>query len=751
MRSITWVGTVLAMVFFMVVGGGWYGLYLVDLRVATLVLGLMVLIGWTIAVVRDRTWAPSTSMWPAIAAVLVSLAASTITSREPRISAQFLAYSVVLVALYLLLVRMLAIESTRRTILSVSSMLFVGLTVLYVASNLWHWVDWWASIGHLAVPPLRPEFESLTYGNPSAVLTMVALLAVPTLAQTPPTRQRTVGLVVGVALAIVALISGSRAGWVAIAGTFAAAAVWMYASRGRGSLVWVRERARVFVDRRRRVPALAALVLVAVLAVVLTPALAERIGGAGTATRLAFWQISIRLFLEAPITGIGPGIWAMVRGAETQPQQLDEYIPYAHNLEVQTLAELGLLGAVCGVVVIIVVGRLLVESLTTDALRRRWAIFAMFGLLYFVLHQQFDFYENMPAVMLAAVIPIAYLDATRPGSRHDSTGRSHSVGLILIPTIASVLTIALIVLEVPALTSFDAVMAANSGNWGAADDLARRAADEDPLVSPFLYTAGLTADRVGDHEAARQYFQVVADRDDLPEAWLNLAAEDALTGSPDDVVPALERALRLGFQRASVAFAAGELALRTGETQLAVRALADAMVAEPTIAADPWWKGAGPSLVFDQAVDQAIVKGATVSWAIALYAGRLDEAASLGQHTLDPSLPSTVISAWQGNQGSADRLFARCSSQPLDADVGYWCARLAGHQGDPGAQLRYRFIASVTPGGNTEGGAEIRTEAYVPYWDVPAGYPAIYWGQYVYRSFTPHDMLVPSLAHLVLR
>ncbi len=51
-------------------------------------------------------------------------------------------------------------------------------------------------IGRFAIPPLRPNFEGLTYLNPSAVLTMTALFGVSAAALLDPARRSgRVGLV----------------------------------------------------------------------------------------------------------------------------------------------------------------------------------------------------------------------------------------------------------------------------------------------------------------------------------------------------------------------------------------------------------------------------------------------------------------------------------------------------------------------------------------------------------------------------
>jgi hypothetical protein len=83
--------------------------------------------------------------------------------------------------------------------------------------NLAHWVAWWESS---AESPSRrsAQSESLVYGNPSAVLTLVLLLACSAIAVVGTAsrgRRILVGLVVALAI-FAALVSGSRSGWLAI-------------------------------------------------------------------------------------------------------------------------------------------------------------------------------------------------------------------------------------------------------------------------------------------------------------------------------------------------------------------------------------------------------------------------------------------------------------------------------------------------------------------------------------------------------
>ena len=213
------------------------------------------------------------------------------------------------------------------------------------------------------------------------------------------------------------------------------------------------------------------------------------------------------------------------------------------------------------------------------------------GLVYLAAHQLLDFYPNMPAVLLAAAIPVAYLDAsvtaTREPSRIPSAIRL-PVGAAAVAAVA-VSVAGLLYQEIPAQHHANAVDRANLGDWASADASARQAAAEDPAVSPYLFTAGLTSARAGDHAAAAAYFAEVAQRDDFPEAWLNLAAEQAALGDRDGAIASIREAMRLGRQRPSIAMPAGDLALRLGATELAVDAFAAALVLNPSLAGDPWW------------------------------------------------------------------------------------------------------------------------------------------------------------------
>jgi tetratricopeptide (TPR) repeat protein len=379
--------------------------------------------------------------------------------------------------------------------------------------------------------------------------------------------------------------------------------------------------------------------------------------------------------------------------------------------------------------------------------------------VYFAAHQIFDFYPNMPAVLFAAAIPVAYLDALAAG---DPPGRRRPLSFATLPravelggaALIAVSIVGLLLQEVPSRAHDDAVDLANNGNWAAALAPALVAASEDPDVSPYRFTAGLAEAWSGDASAAAAEFQVVAKRDDFPEAWLNLAAEQAQLGETDSALASLRSALRLGRQRPVISMPAGDLALRLGDTDLAIDAFSAALGNSPSLAGDPWWTS-DPARAASWPAILALADTRTAPasrWELALMHGDVAGAKALESATYDPYDPNftlNVIAAWAGDTEALRMLLARCDASPTALTNVVWCARLADHAGDTEAGGRYRFIANVQAPGIYRAAHELRVDLTPPtVFPILEGGASIAWGTYTYRRVTAWDVLVPGLVRL---
>jgi O-antigen ligase len=745
------VGLVLYAVF---LGGGWPGIYSTDLRLASLIIAVAGLAGWAVLAWRRPEWRPRSAIWPAIVAPLAGLTIATAASPWPRLGIEYLAWSVILAALYLLLVRILAQPFARARIGGLSGLLCLAIGALFVGLVVQAWIEWWGLVGYVTAPPLRPRFESLTFGNPSAVLTMTVLLLPPAVAAwglgTPARVGAALGLVVLTAL--VALLTGSRAGWVAIAGAVGIVGLaWLLAPGHRGRL------AAMLGDRRVRIGLVAVGLGLGAAALIVLPGILFRAGSGGENLRGQYIVSALRMFADAPVTGLGPGAWVARRIVYTEAGEPDYYIPHAHDVYAQTLAETGIVGAVAGLVAFAALGWLVLGGLRdADPVRRRWAWAATFGLVYYALHNVLDFYANMPAALLAAALPVAYLDATSPrsiplpglGSLTRVAGRLAVAGLT-IAVVGSVLILGRA--EQVAADARDATTAANETGWIAALAPAQAAVTADPDLPPYQAVAGFGRTFTGDWPGAMPRLEAAAMVDDLPQTWLAIAAARLQVGDEVGARTALAAALRVGIQQPAVAYAAGTLFERMDDPESADDAFVEALAAVPSLAGDPSWATSPQWILrFRILLERAIAETPGNAWELSLVSGDAVRASSLTHLAVDPELAELVIPAWGRDAAAIEAVQAEAEAHPLDLLRLAWAARVSAHAGDKAQADRFREWAEYVNGGAGAAGFETRVSTNPADPRATTGYSARFYGHYTYRRPTPWDLLPAGVPRLVL-
>jgi O-antigen ligase len=757
-RFIGWAAIAILATYCLFIGGAWAATYYTDLRVLALIPAFAVVAGWIIVAIRDPAWRPRTVLGPGFAAAFTAFAIGTVTSRYPRFSVEYLALAVLLTALYLILQRLMASPFFRPRLIGFAAMAAVATGIAYIAVVVPHWITWWGLIGHLAAPPLRPFFESLTFGNPSAVMTASVLLTTPAVAHlaggSRGRRAASIGLV-GLA-AIVTILSGSRAGWLAVgAATLIVGALWLAVPDHRSSLVALAR------SRSTRIIAVPLLTVAVAVAVVAGPGLLLRATAGGDGARPTYYAVSIRMFQSSPLVGTGPGTWVPQRIAYTQPGETDYYIPHAHSIYLQTLAEFGIVGLLGGLGVVIALGRLLFGAIRdADPARRRMAWAALFATVYFAAHQVLDLYVNAPAILFAFAIPIAWLDATAPEGMTGPTrrwvravpgklgvgGRIAGVGTIV--AAAAFLGWS----ESGALLMSRGTDLLNERKPMEALEPLAAAVRADPAMPPYQLALGLALADTGDLKGAEARFSMSATMDGLPEAWLNLAAVRARLGDGATVDEALVQALRLGNQQAGVAMGAGVVELQLGKTDAAVRSFAGALLLNPTLAGDPWWTSdPARAVIWPNVLEVAFGQAsATSRFVLALETGDSTGAASAIAAMDDSETAATsdiVLAAWNGDADALARIQARARQRPLDMTVINWCALLLRRSGDTEAAARYATWAETVNGDSSIGGYEMRvvTDGQPHF---VAGINSLFYGHYTYRRPVPSHQLVGWLPEL---
>jgi len=322
---VAWYLIVLGVIYMTVLGGGgFFGLYQLPLRVASLFMLTLAVAIWLIVAWQRPFWRPKTSLGLALALSLAALALALIFSERPRLGADYLAYAVLLAGGYLLLQRLFAHAFFGPRLGALGVLLGYALGLVFVFRVASHWLDFWAFVGRLTVPPLRPNFEGLAYGHPGTFATVMVLLWLASVAHLglSTTRARLVIGVLGLLVAFVVVVTAARGAWLGIAVSSAIVAVlWLLSQERRASV------SEMLGSRRVRVGLTGLAAGFALFAVLLLPAIARRITAGGEDLRAAFYAAAVRMFQDDPSTGLGPGMWVVERARYTLPNEEDYYIP----------------------------------------------------------------------------------------------------------------------------------------------------------------------------------------------------------------------------------------------------------------------------------------------------------------------------------------------------------------------------------------------------------------------------------------
>jgi O-antigen ligase/tetratricopeptide (TPR) repeat protein len=759
-RVLAWAGIAVLSTYCLFFAGAWQATYYADLRIWALIPAFAGVAAWIMVAIRYPAWRPRTALGPAFAAAFVVFVLSTLMSRSPRLSAEYLALAVLLTALYLILQRLMASSFFRPRMIGFATVAGILVGVAFLAVTVPHWFEWWGSIGHITAPPLRPAFESLTFGNPSAVMTVSVLLAAPAVAHL---WDRRAGMAVSLGIvalaAVVTVISGSRSGWLAIAiAGLVVGGLWLAVPEHRSGLVTLM-RSRVM-----RIAAIPVLAVLAAAAVVVGPGLLLRATSGGEGVRTAFYSTSVRMFQASPLVGTGPGTWAPQRITYTAPGETDYYIPHAHNIYLQTLSEFGVVGLVTGAVVVVLLGRLLLGAIRSpDPARQRMGWAALFATVYFGAHQLLDFYANAPSVLFAFAIPIAWLDATAPRpAKPDWFARLWTKARIparfgMVAGVAGIVAVGgaaafLAWSESGAALMRDGTNLLNDREPLKAVKPLEAAVAGDSAMPPYHLALGLALADTGDLRGAEREFSAAASMDGLPQAWLDLAAVQARLDEADSARQSLDQALRLGDQQAGVAIGAGQVALEIGDLDLARASFARALVIIPRLAGDPWWTAdASRAAIWPDVYRMAFEQvSAPTQFQLALEAGDTGAAAEAILAIDDPELAATseiVLAVWNGVDGSLDQLEARARQRPLDTTVVNWCANLLRRAGDREKAATYSAWAETINGNASIAGYEVRVVTERKQ-HIVAGMSTLFYGHYTYRRPVPMVQLVSWLPEL---
>jgi hypothetical protein len=279
-------------------------------------------------------------------------------------------------------------------------------------------------------------------------------------------------------------------------------------------------------------------------------------------SRPLYWSEGIAVGEHALLTGVGAEGFATARTAyTTNPTS----VSHAHSYVIETFADLGLIGLMVSLVLLVawaiaavrpLAPRTAWGSLSPERTAEREGLITLFAVvLAFGVQSAIDWTWFFAGVSIPALLCAGWLAGRGPLAT--PVGVTATRKPILQRPFAGAAVIALVALALLGSWSIwqprraaDALSAslnaADSGNTAAAFTAARDAARADPVAIEPLQILSSLYSAVRDPVAARaQLVQATRRQPDNPQTWLWLGQFDRVTGQPRRAIGSLEHALAL--------------------------------------------------------------------------------------------------------------------------------------------------------------------------------------------------------------
>lgn len=596
----------LALTYFVTLGGGMYGVHEFRLGLISHLLAISVLLAYGYWKLRQGRSLPRTPLdLPILGFLFVNLL-STAFSRDPRLSVENLLYLLVLVSIYYISVDTLLNGWPYLSL--VKALLMVGTVVLFLA--LLEILAWYFGLLHLLIPgdvpalgwwsiggmskPLTFYRLHITLSNANALAWFLAMLMPLAVSQLLATRMAStkanLALWIGLACGIL-LLTFSRSGLLAlVAGLMAF------------GLLHLVKRVHLQKSQVRWIMPLS-LLIVALLAIAFVPALHWLIGlrRETIGVRLELWRAAMAIFPRYPILGGGPGTFGYLfhQVSDVNPRSPDLFFNSAHNAYLNLLIEVGIMGLGFGLwlaaTLILASWRLwrYGKDITVGPLspRERLTVTGcLAGLVGLLVMNLVDNSWVFPSVTLIAILYSAIM--MRP---HAKPGRVTGRPWILL--LAAILALAILWIDGAHYFYAQGVAAAQKGDWVAATRALAKARDIDPAFTLYQFQWGLARgyQGLGDEdkraldEVIEEYLKEIERGGYYALNLANLSWLEWRRGEMEMALAHMEEAVALAPNDPDYHMALGFLAEADGDREKALAQYAQAVALKPSLLVHAFW------------------------------------------------------------------------------------------------------------------------------------------------------------------
>ena len=584
------------------------------LRLVQQVLTMLLFGTWLAAHWIKKRPIPSTTLNLPLLVLTLTLVASAVQARDPRVSLEYTWPTLCFILGYLLLVDVMQ-QGKQRWIMD--GLFLVSAVVVIISLfelGAWYFgypqiarfAQGWPEIGGLTIPISRQKLAialnvSTMLGNFCATLIPLAV----TWALTARQRDLRFGLwILTVGLVVTLYFSGSRGAMMAtLVSSGMLALFFLLRDEVRNQLPRVVQA----VLRPRIMIAIALAAGILAVGGILLRTLNQPLR-VGDSNRLDLWRSAIAMAQDHPILGVGPyqyGAELRRYGDPDQSLQQDRLV-HAHNLPLQILAEGGILAAASVTWLLIIALRAWLNAWKTASPgRRRRLEGGLAAVLGFGVHNLVDTFFHV-ALILPILIVAAYTVAghhTPSSARRKEPEQAQSSGRVLTGGLLAALTlaqVAFVPVHAGNLSHARAIRALQQNKLAEALTETRTAQDSDPTLALYpiteAYVLGLMAYEEPEHHLEQAILAHEKALDLNPTwdlGWHNLAALYAQASRFESAIAAETTAIHWNPAPGGYHLKLGEYYETLGNADQASTAYSEALRRSPELASSGFWTQPG--------------------------------------------------------------------------------------------------------------------------------------------------------------
>lgn len=389
-------------VYLALIGGGPYYAQVFPIRIAHHIIMTLVLGGWLIHRIRTQGGIPQHPFNPLLFATIFLWIISAVFALDPRISLETVWFLMTHIIILWVIIAM--IQRGRARFVMEVTFLMGALVIIFAGVQFADWLRQWLPLLHaeMPIPPVLPRLDQ-PFGVStwlSGIAAPFALLLFVWAKSTRRRDQKIVLMTMASLMTVVLLFTASRGGYLSLA---------VGASIFIAIRLWNRKQIN------RLLPVIFGVGVLAAIAVVVIFMISQNASRmAGDRLRFDLWNTAIESVSADPVTGVGVGMFGRAHRLYRDGSFVDDRLATAHNLYLNTTAEIGLGGVILFIAFIGVgVHTWLSIWRSTESDKEKFRLEgATAALIGMGIHSIFDIFTLTSTVLLPIVL-IAFITTPR--------------------------------------------------------------------------------------------------------------------------------------------------------------------------------------------------------------------------------------------------------------------------------------------------------------------------------------------------